>query len=54
MLAQIKAQGISDGTLTNEDPTFYDVVDGKAVLVTGDQYSNYVTGQQRVGYQRKS
>ncbi|WP_240911231.1 T9SS outer membrane translocon Sov/SprA [Yeosuana marina] len=48
VLAQIKAQGISDGTLTNEDPTFYDVIDGKAVPITGDQYSNYVAGQHRV------
>ncbi len=49
VLAQIKAEGISDGTLTNEDPTFYDVIDGKAVPITGDQYSNYVAGQHRVG-----
>ena len=48
VLAQIKAQGISDGTLTNEDPTFYDVINGEAVPITADQYSNYVAGQHRV------
>jgi len=48
VLAQIKAIGISDGTLSNEDPTFYDVIDGEAVPVVGDPYSNYVTGQHRI------
>ncbi len=49
VLAKIKAQGISDGTLTNDDPTFYDVINGEVIPVTGDQYSNYVAGQHRVG-----
>jgi cell surface protein SprA len=48
VLAQIKAIGISDGTLSNLDPTFYDVINGEAVPVSGDQYSNYVAGQHRV------
>lgn len=48
VLGQIKSQGISDGTLTNLDPTFYDVINGEAVPITGDQYSNYVAGQHRI------
>ena len=28
LLEKIKALGISQGTLTNEDPTFYNVIDG--------------------------
>ena len=48
ILAQIKAIGISDGTLSNEDPTFYDVINGEAVPITGSPYSNYVAGQHRV------
>ncbi|MCB4799883.1 T9SS outer membrane translocon Sov/SprA [Neotamlana laminarinivorans] len=48
ILAQIKAQGISDMTLTNEDPVFYDVVDGEIVAVN-DPFTGYVAGQHRVG-----
>ena len=48
VLAKIKAQGISDGTLSNDDPTSYDVINGEVVPITGDQYSNYVAGQHRV------
>ncbi|WP_406685025.1 cell surface protein SprA [Seonamhaeicola sp. MEBiC1930] len=48
LLGRIKAQGISDMTLTNEDPTFYDVVDGEIISVS-DPYSGYVTGQHRIG-----
>tara|TARA_R110002050_G_scaffold57866_1_gene130116 strand:- start:18785 stop:26053 length:7269 start_codon:yes stop_codon:yes gene_type:complete len=48
ILGRIKAQGISDMTLSNEDPTFYDVVNGEIVLAT-DPFSGYVTGQHRVG-----
>lgn len=48
VLAQIKAKGISDGTLSNEDPTFYDVINGEVIPVVGDQYSNYVAGQHRI------
>ncbi len=48
LLGQIKSNGISDGTLTNEDPTFYDVVGGELVLVS-DPFSGYVTGQHRIG-----
>ncbi|WP_246067681.1 T9SS outer membrane translocon Sov/SprA [Changchengzhania lutea] len=48
ILGKIKAQGISDMTLTNEDPTFYDVVNNDIVAVS-DPFSGYVIGQHRVG-----
>jgi len=48
VLGQIKSLGISDGTLTNLDPTFYDVINGEAVPITGDEYSNYIAGQHRI------
>lgn len=48
LLQKIKSIGISDGTLTNIDATFYDVVGGDAVPITGDEFSNYVEGQQRI------
>ncbi|WP_139000968.1 cell surface protein SprA [Hyunsoonleella aestuarii] len=49
VLGKIKAQGISDMTLTNEDPTFYDVVNGEIIPVPNDEFSDYVAGQHRVG-----
>ncbi|WP_298498266.1 cell surface protein SprA [uncultured Algibacter sp.] len=48
ILGKIKAQGISDMTLSNEDPTFYDVIDGEIVLVA-DPFDGYEIGQHRVG-----
>ncbi|MDW5287327.1 cell surface protein SprA [Formosa sp. PL04] len=48
LLQQIKSIGLANGTLANEDPTFYDVVGTDLNLVT-DQYSGYVLGQQRIG-----
>ncbi|WP_434037036.1 cell surface protein SprA [Formosa sp. 4Alg 33] len=48
LLQEIKAIGLSDGTLLNEDPTFYDVV-GSDLNVVTDQYSGYVLGQHRIG-----
>ncbi len=48
VLGQIKSIGISDGTLTNIDPTFYDIINGEAVPVPNDQFSDYVVGQHRV------
>ncbi|WP_111307682.1 cell surface protein SprA [Confluentibacter sediminis] len=48
LLGQIKSNGISDGTLTNEDPTFYDIVNGELIAVT-DPFSGYVAGQHRIG-----
>ncbi|GAA4800182.1 cell surface protein SprA [Litoribaculum gwangyangense] len=48
ILGRVKAQGISDMTLANDDPTFYDVVNGDIVLAT-DPFSGYQIGQHRVG-----
>ena len=48
LLGRIKALGISDGTLLNEDPTFYDVV-GSDLVPVGDQFDGYVSGQHRIG-----
>jgi len=48
ILGKIKAQGISDMTLTNEDATFYDVIDGE-VVAAADPFGGYVLGQHRVG-----
>lgn len=45
-LEQIKSRGISDGTLANEDPTFYDVVGDDIMEV--DQFDPHTIGQQRV------
>ncbi|WP_194766944.1 cell surface protein SprA [Tamlana sp. I1] len=47
ILGQIKAQGISDMTLTNDDPTFYDVINNEIVPVSNPN-AGYVTGQHRV------
>ncbi|GAA4938254.1 cell surface protein SprA [Algibacter agarivorans] len=47
VLGQIKAQAISDGPLPNNDPRFYDVVNGGIVEVS-NQFAGYVTGQHRV------
>ena len=48
ILGKVKAQGISDMTLSNEDPTFFDVVNGEIVEVA-DPFGGYVVGQHRVG-----
>ncbi|AXT18920.1 cell surface protein SprA [Flavobacteriaceae bacterium AU392] len=48
ILAQIKALGISNGTLGNEDPTFYDVVDDVLIDNPVSEFSPYTEGQQRV------
>ncbi|MFY0712446.1 cell surface protein SprA [Seonamhaeicola sp. NFXS20] len=47
-LGDIKSLGISDGSLVNEDPTFYDVV-GDDLVPVSNQYSGYVSGQHRIG-----
>ncbi|GAA3556763.1 cell surface protein SprA [Snuella lapsa] len=47
ILGAIKSIGISEGTLANEDPTFYDVVNGEAVPVA-DPFEGYVSGQHRI------
>ena len=48
ILGKVKADGISNMTLTNEDPTFYDIVNGELVLAT-NPFSGYSIGQHRVG-----
>ncbi|WCO03708.1 T9SS outer membrane translocon Sov/SprA [Psychroserpens ponticola] len=46
VLEQIKSLGITNGTLANEDPTFYDVQDGQLTEV--DEFDTHTIGQQRV------
>lgn len=47
LLGQIKALGIADGSLANEDATFYDVVNNEPIPVS-DPFSGYVPGQHRI------
>ncbi|WP_323789305.1 cell surface protein SprA [Psychroserpens sp.] len=46
VLEQIKSLGISNGTLANIEPTFYDIADGQLVEV--DEFDTHTIGQQRV------
>ena len=48
VLARIKSLGISTGTLGNEDPTFYDVINGVLNETSVLEFSPYQTGQHRV------
>ena len=48
ILGKIKALGISNMTLTNDTPTFYDVVDGQLNETPVAEFSTYTLGQQRV------
>lgn len=48
VLQQIKSKGIFDQSLSNEDPTFYDVVSGQLNEVPVPEFSPLPTGQQRV------
>tara|TARA_B100001057_G_C22871985_1_gene959550 strand:+ start:21502 stop:28725 length:7224 start_codon:yes stop_codon:yes gene_type:complete len=48
ILQDIKSQGIFDQTLSNEDPTFYDVIDGVLNETPVAEFSPLTTGQQRV------
>ncbi|WP_410488899.1 cell surface protein SprA [Algibacter sp. L3A6] len=48
ILGKVKAQGISDMSLANEDPTFYDVI-GDDIQIVSDEFSGYTLGQHRVG-----
>lgn len=48
VLQQIKAKGIFDQSLSNLDPTFYDVVDGQLSEVPVAEFAPLPTGQQRV------
>ena len=47
-LEKIKSIGISTGTLGNEDPTFYNVVDGVLDENAVTEFSPHVIGQQRI------
>ena len=47
LLGQIKALGIADGTLTNLEATFYDVINNEPIPVS-DPFSGYVPGQHRI------
>nr|WP_321234780.1 cell surface protein SprA [uncultured Psychroserpens sp.] len=46
VLEQMKSLGISNGTLANVDPTFYDLVDGE--LQETAEFAPYTIGQQRL------
>lgn len=48
LLQEIKSKGIFDGTLTNQDPTFYDVIDGTLSATSVDEFSPHTLGQQRI------
>ncbi|WP_426431579.1 cell surface protein SprA [Winogradskyella sp. HB-48] len=48
ILQDIKSQGIFNQTLSNEDPTFYDVIDGVLNETPVAEFSPLPTGQQRV------
>ncbi|WP_439152338.1 cell surface protein SprA [Winogradskyella sp.] len=47
-LQQIKSKGIFDQSLTNQDPTFYDVIDGTLNETPVAEFSPLPIGQQRV------
>ncbi|MBR9915406.1 MAG: cell surface protein SprA, partial [Algicola sp.] len=46
VLEQIKSIGISEGTLANIDPTFYDLINGELTPVS--EFDAHTLGQQRV------
>jgi len=48
VLEQIKSLGIANATLSNEDATFYDVIDGVLDPNAIPEFSPYTLGQQRV------
>jgi len=48
VLQQIKSIGIFDQSLTNQDPTFYNVIDGNLVPEPVPEFSDIDIGQQRV------
>ncbi|MBT8257419.1 MAG: cell surface protein SprA [Bacteroidia bacterium] len=47
-LEKIKSLGISAGSLLNEDPTYYDVIDGGLVETPVAEFSPRQLGQQRI------
>ncbi len=48
ILQDIKSKGIFDQSLTNQNPTFYDVIDGVLNENSVNEFSPLPTGQQRV------
>ncbi|WP_136481533.1 T9SS outer membrane translocon Sov/SprA [Cognatitamlana onchidii] len=48
ILGKIKAEGISNMSLGNENPTYYDVVNGEIGDPISDPFAGYVAGQHRV------
>ena len=48
VLEQIKSLGISQGTLSNEDPTFYNVIDGVLDDTPVPEFAPHQIGQTRV------
>lgn len=48
VLGQIKALGIANTTLSNEDPTFYNVNDGVLDDTPVAEFSDYTLGQHRI------
>ena len=48
ILESIKSLGITNGTLANEDPIFYDVFGDDLVIEPVDEFSEFEMGQQRV------
>ncbi|MCA0152704.1 cell surface protein SprA [Winogradskyella sp. 2Y89] len=48
ILQDIKSKGIFDQSLANENPTFYDVIDGVLNETSVDEFAPLPTGQQRV------
>ncbi len=48
ILQDIKARGIFNQSLTDDDPTFYDVIDGQLNETPVPEFSFLPTGQQRV------
>ncbi|MEM1002385.1 MAG: cell surface protein SprA, partial [Bacteroidota bacterium] len=48
VLQQIKSIGIFEQSLTNGDPTFYDVIDGQLIPESVPEFSDFEIGQQRV------
>ncbi|MDB4752790.1 cell surface protein SprA [Winogradskyella sp.] len=48
ILQDIKSKGIFDQSLANEDPTFYDVIDGVLNETSVDEFAPLQIGQQRV------
>ncbi|NNK28229.1 MAG: cell surface protein SprA [Flavobacteriaceae bacterium] len=49
LLQQIKSRGISNGTLSNLTPTYYDAIDGQLTELPVNEFDPRVLGQTRLG-----